>query len=367
MLKINLLPPYINQQGKIRTAWTLVTVVLAAELAGLTYFQLSQRGQEDQLLADVQTKETQVTQVEQLAQKAKQERDKIQPIKNKTDFINQLLVYNKVRPNLYEHVASYIYREVWISGMQAEQNVLTMPASAKSISGVGRFLLFMQNNPDFTQVRISQVPGWPSGTAGVEASPLTGGGGPSGPMGGPGYGGPPGGSGGPGMMMGPGGPAGGPGMMMGSGGPPGGPDRPGMMMGSGGPPGGPDRPGMMGSGGPPGFGGPPGGAPPIFGGAAEGGAPGLMNVPTPGEPGSDVLTGGGAPIPYPSAVEQPKLLPVYFGFTVTGILAKPIIRPTFLGAGGGEESAGGPGGYGTGGPGGYGMPGGPGGPGGAGM
>src|SRR5207244_3620334 len=138
------------------------------------------------------------------------ERDKIQPIKNKTDFINQLLVYNKVRPNLYEHVASYIYREVWISGMQAEQNVLTMPASAKSISGVGRFLLFMQNNPDFTQVRISQVPGWPAGTAGVEASPLTGGGGggPGGPVGGPGYGGPPGGSGGPGLMMGPGGPPG---------------------------------------------------------------------------------------------------------------------------------------------------------------
>src|SRR5207244_12548220 len=128
------------------------------------------------------------------------ERDKIQPIKNKTDFINQLLVYNKVRPNLYEHVASYIYREVWISGMQAEQNVLTMPASAKSISGVGRFLLFMQNNPDFTQVRISQVPGWPSGTAGVEASPL------GGPGGGPGgSGGPPGGSAGP-----PGRPAGGP-------------------------------------------------------------------------------------------------------------------------------------------------------------
>ncbi len=356
MLKINLLPPYINQRSKIRTAWTLMAVVLAAEIAGLTYFQLNQINTENQLISDVQSKEQQVQQVEKLKTDADALRAKVKPIKDKTDFINQLFDFNKVRPNLYEHVASYIYREVWISGMNADQNVLTMPAAAKSISAVGRFLLFMQNNPDFTQVRISSVPGWPSGTAGVEASPLTGGGGPAGG---------PGGSGGP---------AGG---AYGSGGgPPGAP--PG---GSGGPAGGPPVMGPSGGGsggGAPGFGGPPGSpsgaglAPPIFGAGADNGGPGLMNVPAPGQPGGDAVTGGGAPIPYPADLGQPKPLPVYFGFTVTGTLAKPIVRPTFqatgaggadtgpYGSGGGMMGSGGPAGSGgpymSGGPGGSGGP-----------
>src|SRR3954454_19335119 len=137
MLKINLLPPYINQASKIRTAWTLLAALLALELVGLTLFQASRVGQEHEMLADVEQKETQVVQVQKIAQEAVTKRAEVKPIKDKTDFINALLAYNKVRPNLYDHVASYIYREVWISGMQAEQNVLTMPASAKSISAVG--------------------------------------------------------------------------------------------------------------------------------------------------------------------------------------------------------------------------------------
>src|SRR5947209_19421729 len=95
MLKINLLPPYINQQGRIRTAWTALALVLAAEIAGLVYFQWNQISAEQQLLSDVQGKETRVTQVERLAQQAAQERAKIKPIKDKTDFINQLFDFNK--------------------------------------------------------------------------------------------------------------------------------------------------------------------------------------------------------------------------------------------------------------------------------
>jgi Tfp pilus assembly protein PilN len=338
MLKINLLPPYINQASRIRTAWVGMALVLVAELAGLSYFQWTQRSSQDQLLSDVQGKEQRVQQVQKLKADAEALRAKIKPIKDKTDFINQLFDFNKVRPDLYEHVASYIYREVWISGMSADQNILTMPASAKSISAVGRFLLFMQNNPDFTQVRVSSVPGWPPGTSGVEAGPLSApGGAPGGPAG---SGGPPGagyGSGG-GPPGGSGGPPGGPPVMGSGGGPPGGA-----------PPGGP--PGGSG-GGPPGFGGGASLAPPIFGAGGEGGGPGLMSVPTPGQPGNEVVSSGGAPIPYPSDLGQPKPLPVYFGFTVTGTLAKPIVRPTYQATGPATDT--GP--YGGGGPGGSGGP-----------
>jgi hypothetical protein len=73
-----------------------------------------------------------------------------------------------------------------------------------------------------------------------------------------------------------------------------------------------------------------------------------MNVPSPAEPGS-VIAGGGAPIPYPADLGQTKPLPVYFGFTVTGTLAKPIVRPAYQ-AGGADTSGAGGGPYGGGGP-----------------
>jgi len=329
MLKINLLPPYINQRSKIRAAWTALALLLVAELAGASVYQASLISQENQKLADVQGKESRVATVQKYAADATKERAKIAPIKMKTSYINELRVYNRVRPDLFDHVASYIYREIWITGMQAEQNTLTMPASAKSISSVGRFLLFMQNNPDFSQVRISSVPGWPPGTAGVEASPVGGGDmGAAPPKKGPGSkmvgvaeqpSASPGGMMGPGMMgpmgsMGPGGPGGG---MM--------PGGPGGMM-----PGGPNS-------GPPGLGS-PGGTPQIFGSGATGAGGDLTSVPTPGTEG---YATGGAPIPYPTSLTRPKLLPVYFPFTVTGVLTKPIARPNYgepLGGFGEEEA-----------------------------
>src|SRR5687767_1315863 len=123
MLKINLLPPYINQRSKIRTAWTVLAVLLAAELVGLTLVQAKMRADENSLIASVQAQEAKAIQVESLAREAQTERAKIDPIKQKKDFIEKLWAYNKVRPNLYERVASYIYQEVWIAGMQAEQNI----------------------------------------------------------------------------------------------------------------------------------------------------------------------------------------------------------------------------------------------------
>src|SRR5438093_6329272 len=108
MLKINLLPPYINQRSKIRTAWTLLAALLVLELVGLTVWQASKISAEQSQLADVQRDENEVVKVEALASEAAKKRNEIQPIKAKTDYINELMAYNKVRPDLYEHVASYI-------------------------------------------------------------------------------------------------------------------------------------------------------------------------------------------------------------------------------------------------------------------
>src|SRR5437870_1672383 len=119
MLKINLLPSYVNERSKIRAAWTAMALLLVAELAGATVYQAGLISQEKQTLDDVQTKEGQVAAVQKLASEASKERAKVAPIKAKTSFINEIRDYNRVRPDLFDHVASYIYREIWITGMQA--------------------------------------------------------------------------------------------------------------------------------------------------------------------------------------------------------------------------------------------------------
>jgi len=165
----------------------------------------------------------------------------------------------------------------------------------------------MQNNPDFSLVRISTVPGWPPGTSGVEAGAVGGDVGAEAPKKGPGT-----------RAVGIAEPSGPPMGAMGPGGP----------MGSMGPMGPGGMPGMM-PGGPPGMGpglGSPGGTPQIFGSGATGAGGDLTSVPT---PGSEGYTTGGAPIPYPTSFSRPKLPPAYFQFTVTGVLTKPIARPNF--------------------------------------
>ena len=78
----------------------MLAALLALELVGLTLFQASRIGEEHEKLTEVQQKETEVTQVQKLAQEATSKRAEVKPIKDKTDFINALLAYNKVRPNL---------------------------------------------------------------------------------------------------------------------------------------------------------------------------------------------------------------------------------------------------------------------------
>jgi hypothetical protein len=365
MLKINLLPAYIHERKKIRATWVMMLALVGALTAGLIAYQGSLISQEGQLRAEVEQKEQEAQQVQALVTQASAEREKIKPIEGKVTFIKEVMAFNKVRPDLFQRVSEYTFRGIRYNQMQAEGNVMTIQAYSPDLSTAGRYLIYMQGNPDLSTVNISAVPGYPpgnqsegsnfgAGAAGEGASGYGGYGGPGGPPGGPGGYGPPG---------GPGGPPGGPGGPPGSYGPPGG-------AGYGAPPGG----AMSGPGGPPGYGGPggPGGYPGAPGdtGAGEGQLPGIQAAT--GQDGS--IYGGrwfgtrNYLIPDRS---NPNLYPKGFAFTVTATLVKPISRPIYGQTAdqqtNGYGGPGGPGGYGgypggpPGGPGGYGPPGGPGG------
>jgi hypothetical protein len=341
MLKINLLPSYIYERKKIRAAWAVVVAVVLLEIAGLAAYQGKLINDENAKAQEVTTAEAKANDVQKLVGEAKAKRDEIAPITDKVTFIKNILKFNLVRPNLFQNVAEYTLKGVRYTHIEASGNVLTIQAFAPTLSAMGRYLIYMQGNPDFTAVQIAGGAGYPPGNqnegAGITSSSGSYGGPPgaSAPGGPAGYGGPPGGPpGGPGGYPGPGGPSG-----------------------YGAPPGGV-------SGGPSGYGGPPGSMPGGYGG--------------PGGPGGTTDTGGGQLPGLQAALggtgetwggdwyrTGDRLIPQIqdappggYPFTVTATLVEPINRPVY-GQTGATDTSGGYGGYpGPGGP--YGSAGGPG-------
>jgi hypothetical protein len=351
MLKINLLPSYIYERKKIRVAWATVVAVVLLEIVALAAFQAKLINDENAKAAEVTEAETHAQRVQKLVTDAQNEKAKIAPITQKVQFIKDILKFNLVRPNLFQNAAEYTLKGIRYSHMEASGNVLTIQATAPTLSAMGRYLIYMQGNPDFTAVQIAGGAGYPPGNqnegAGISGASSSYGGSSS-PSGPPGY---------------PGGPAGGA-----IGGPPGGP--PGMY---GGPPGGPG-----------GYGGPSGSAPVGYAGA-PGGSGGPGGYGGPGGPGGYGGPGGttdtGGQLPGLQAAlggtgetwggrwynTRARLVPqdkdfivAGYPFTVTATLVEPINRPVY-GQSAATDTSGGYGGGGYGGyPGGpYGSPGGP--------
>ena len=197
MLRINLLPAYIEERKKTRNVIIGVVAGVLAVIAALSFYTwgvLSPAVAAQQAAADEQeklAKEVQTIQAdaENILAEAK-------PITDKSDYVKQVRFYNTLRQNIYRRVAQYTYKEIEYSAMTAGGQTLQLSAYAKKLSDVGRFYIQLFGNPDLSAVSISGIPGWPKGQAGGG-----GGGGRGFPGGGggggyPGAGGPPGGSGG---------------------------------------------------------------------------------------------------------------------------------------------------------------------------
>ena len=217
MLRINLLPAYIAERRKTRTAIVLSTAVFAIACAGLLFFFLN-------LSAAVAAKEQEATdeeakQAEVVAIKSKtsQIRTQIAPLQDKVTFVENVKFYNTLAPRIYRNAAKYTIRQVEYNSMKVAGNTLTIggfvsgddgkgnSSGKQSVENFGRYLITFFGNPDITALSVAGLPGYPSVATG------TGTGNPSGgaPGGFPGGGFPGGGFPGGGI---PGGPrAGGPG------------------------------------------------------------------------------------------------------------------------------------------------------------
>jgi hypothetical protein len=101
-----------------------------------------------------------------------QVRDQTKPIQQKLDFINQILDYNLKYPKLYEEVARWTYEKANLSSLQCDGQQVVLQAHVKGLDALGRYLLNMYRATNlFTEVTISDIPGYGQGTSGQAFNP----------------------------------------------------------------------------------------------------------------------------------------------------------------------------------------------------
>jgi Tfp pilus assembly protein PilN len=269
MLQINLLPPYINAGAKRRNVMLLWGGVLAAVIGGLIFFQMTINAETERIRAA----QADIEDEKALALSRQQEANNItsasEAVRTRAKFVRDARTHTETTyQEVVRNIAQYTWPRVLYDGINPQGQSVAINAYAPTLTDVGRYMIWMERNPQISNVAVSMnsIPPFPSGgqqQAGANPTgirPLTGGGHdfqvaltlvnpiPAGPTHGGGGGAPGGGGGAPGFGFGGGGMGGGPpgGMSGGMGGGP-----PGGMSGGmrGGPPG-----GMSG-----GMGGPPGG------------------------------------------------------------------------------------------------------------
>jgi hypothetical protein len=166
MLRINLLPAYIAERKKTRLAIILASLLfLGITGLGLGYHfgVLTPQVEEAKRLADEE--QVKADRVTQLIAAIEAEKQKIKPIEDKVNFVENVWFHNTVRSKVFRNAARFTDPKVEFSGMAANGNTLSINAYARSLDDLGRFYIGMFGNPDVSAVSISGIPGWPRNRA----------------------------------------------------------------------------------------------------------------------------------------------------------------------------------------------------------
>jgi hypothetical protein len=166
MLRINLLPAYLAERRKTRTAIILSTLLFLGVLGGMLFWwsvtNTAVLAKED----EATRMEQEATAVQGLETEASTIRQGVQPISAKVDFIKQVRFYNGLKQRIYRQAARYTTSNIEYSSMAVQGETLSMNAFANKVPDIGRFLITFFGNPDVRAVSVNGVPGWPRGQNG---------------------------------------------------------------------------------------------------------------------------------------------------------------------------------------------------------
>lgn len=161
MLRINLLPAYLGEKRKVRTAIVLVSVVLIAIIAaglGYNFGPLQTQVKDEDAKATAREADAQAER--DIESKTASIRSAIAPLGEKVALVEAVRYHNKLYQKIYRQAAAYTYKEIELNSMSISGSTLSMTAYAKQIDDIGRFYIYMFGNPDVTAVSISGVPSY---------------------------------------------------------------------------------------------------------------------------------------------------------------------------------------------------------------
>ncbi|HSV74027.1 MAG TPA: hypothetical protein VLH79_09735 [Chthonomonadales bacterium] len=165
MLKINLLPPYIYEAGRKRLAFVVWVVAVLAVVGSFVAYRVildGRAGEFDQMRLAEEPKQRQKQQAESEAASI---RTASGAIRAKRDFVRDALAYNRnTYPPRVFNIRDYTLNTVIYSSLQPAGQTVTMEAFAPTLADVGRYLMWMEHNPNITNVAIAigSIPGFPS-------------------------------------------------------------------------------------------------------------------------------------------------------------------------------------------------------------
>jgi cell division protein FtsB len=202
MLRINLLPAYIAERRKTRTAIVLSSAFFALVCAGLLFWFVTLSQQVTQREEEATAEEQKKAEVDAIKSKTSQILSQIQPLQDKVDFVKNVKFHNTLAPSIYRNAAKYTIRQVEYNSMKIAGNTLSIggfvsgeggkgePSGKQSVQNFGRYLITFFGNPDITALSVAGLPGYPSPATGTGSATNAGGGGipgfPGGPAGGAG-------------------------------------------------------------------------------------------------------------------------------------------------------------------------------------
>lgn len=161
MLRINLLPTYVNQRRQVRLMSVLFVVLFAVLTAGSMALYFAKHSVQRDLEAKATDAETKQKATQGLRALATSTLAQVAPIQANLDFVKAVHDYARQWVSLYGTLAQYtdprmIYTDAAVSG-----TTMAIKAYTPSISEVGRYMQAIYKEPDFTSVGIDKLPGYP--------------------------------------------------------------------------------------------------------------------------------------------------------------------------------------------------------------
>ena len=162
MLRINLLPPYVQQRRLTKTLIPIFVVIFAlfVALPLAAYFYL--HGKLTALTQEAADAVAGKGKTDALKAEATTTLAQVDPINAKLQFVKDIYAYERKWVALYNTLAETTPKSSFIyTGAEVTGPTMSIKAYSPSVEEVGRYLQVMYHEPDFSTVAVDHIPAYP--------------------------------------------------------------------------------------------------------------------------------------------------------------------------------------------------------------